>query len=90
MPAIGRQPRRRKVTPLSTTEYHPPERTTLYRLEQRHAQTSLAQAEEATGASLPQFVNNEFDAFLECGVLTHGFARLRCAAGSCISARLAC
>jgi hypothetical protein len=28
---------------------------------------------------LPQFVNDEFDAFLECGILAHGFLRLRCA-----------
>ncbi len=30
-------------------------------------------------ASLPQFVKDEFDAFLECGILAHGFLRLRCA-----------
>jgi len=41
-------------------------------------QTFFAQAEEATGASLPQFVKDEFDAFLECGTLAHGFLRLRC------------
>jgi ribosomal protein S27E len=28
---------------------------------------------------LPQFVKDEFDAFLECGVPAHGFLRLRCA-----------
>jgi hypothetical protein len=28
---------------------------------------------------LPQFVKDEFDAFLECGILAHGFLRLRCA-----------
>ena len=38
-----------------------------------------ARPEEATGASLPQFVRDEFDAFLECGILAHGFLRLRCA-----------
>jgi len=30
-------------------------------------------------ASLPQFVKDEFDAFLECGIPAHGFLRLRCA-----------
>ena len=30
---------------------------------------------------LPQFVKDEFDAFLECGILAHGFLRLRC--GDC-------
>ncbi|MBA3591953.1 MAG: transposase zinc-binding domain-containing protein [Methylibium sp.] len=36
------------------------------------------QTEEAIGASLPQFIKDEFDAFLECGILAHGFLRLRC------------
>src|SRR4051812_18875912 len=30
-------------------------------------------------ARLPDFVKDEFDAFLECGILAHGFLRLRCA-----------
>ena len=30
---------------------------------------------------LPQFVKEEFDAFLECGILAHGFLRLHC--GDC-------
>ena len=55
--------------------------TTLYRLVQQHAQTFFAQTEEATGASLPQFIKDEFDAFLECGILAHGFLRLHC--GDC-------
>jgi hypothetical protein len=32
----------------------------------------------ADGASLPTLVEREFRDFLTCGVLTHGFARLRC------------
>ena len=62
-------------------ERHRPEQTTLYRLVQQHAQTFFAQTEGATGVSLPQFVKDEFDAFLECGILAHGFLRLRC--GDC-------
>ena len=54
----------------------------------RHAQTYFAQAEKAPGASLPRFVENEFDAFLECGILAHGCLRPRCDAGPRISARL--
>jgi Transposase zinc-binding domain len=38
-------------------------------------------AEASTGAELPRFVKDEFDAFLECGILAHGFLRLRC--GEC-------
>ena len=44
-----------------------------------HAQSFFAQTEETTGASLPQFDKDELDAFLECGILAHGFLRLRCA-----------
>jgi hypothetical protein len=56
-----------------------PEETVLYRLVQEHLETFLAQVEAETGASLPEFIKAEFDAFLECGILAHGFLRLRCA-----------
>ena len=54
---------------------------TLYRLVQQQAATFFAQAEAAAGADLPQFVKDEFDAFVECGILAHGLLRLRC--GDC-------
>ena len=38
----------------------------------------VAQTEETAGARLPRFVCDAFDAFLECGILAHGFLRLRC------------
>jgi len=38
----------------------------------------LADVEAGGVASLPQFVKDEFDAFLECGILAHGFVRVRC------------
>ena len=60
-------------------ERHRPEQTTLYRLVQQHAATFFAEVEAAAGADLPQFVKDEFDAFLECGILARGFLRLRCA-----------
>ena len=60
-------------------ERHRPEQTTLYRLVQQYAKSYFAQTEEATGASLPHVVKDEFDAYLECGILAHGFLRLRCA-----------
>jgi Putative transposase/Transposase zinc-binding domain len=56
-----------------------PEETILYRLVQEHIESFLAQVEAEGGAALPEFVKAEFDAFLECGVLAHGFLRLRCA-----------
>jgi Putative transposase/Transposase zinc-binding domain len=56
-----------------------PEESVLYRLVQEQLETFLAQVEAETGASLPEFIKEEFDAFLECGILAHGFLRLRCA-----------
>ena len=41
-----------------------PEETTLYRLVQEHLETFLAQVELETGAGLPDFVKDKFDAFL--------------------------
>jgi hypothetical protein len=58
-----------------------PEETTLYQLVQDHVETFLAQVEQETGTGLPKFVKDEFEAFLQCGILAHGFLRLRC--GEC-------
>ena len=48
---------------------------------QQHAATFFALAEAEAGADLPLFVKDEFDVFLECDVLAHGFLRLLC--GDC-------
>ena len=58
-----------------------PDETTLYQVIQEHVETFFAQVELETGAGLPQFVKDEFDAFLDCGILAQGFLRLRC--GTC-------
>jgi len=82
--AIGRQPNLSTRVPDGAPvhyERHRPEQTVLYRLVQQHAATFFEQAEAAAGADLPQFVKAEFDAFLESGILAHGFLRLRC--GDC-------
>ena len=34
--------------------------------------------EAPRGLSMPEFIKAEFKAFLECGILAHGFLRLRC------------
>ena len=67
MQAIGWQPQRAPDGTPVRYERRRPEQTTLYRLVQQHAATFLAHAEDAAGADLPQFVKDEFDAFLECG-----------------------
>ncbi len=45
-----------------------------------------AVAQHADGWRLPKFVEQEFRHFLTCGVLAHGFGRLRC--GECAFERL--
>jgi Transposase zinc-binding domain len=76
--AVGWQPKRAPDGAPVHYERRRPEQTTLYRLVQLQAATFVAQAECAAGTDLPQFVKDEFDAFLECGILTHGFLRLHC------------
>ena len=69
------------AAPASPARYqrHRPEETTLYRVVQTHLDTYLAFVDiETGGAGLPTFVTDEFDAFLACGILAHGFLRLRC------------
>ena len=63
-----------------------PEETTLYQVVQEHLENFLAQVEAEPGASLPDFVKDEVDAFLECGILAQGFLRLRC--GECAHEKL--
>jgi hypothetical protein len=72
------QPRRAPSGAPVHYERHRPEQTTLYRLVQQHAATFIAETKAATGIDLPQFVKDEFDAFLGCGILAHGLLRLRC------------
>ena len=78
MQATGQQPQRAPGDAPVHYDHHRPEQTTLYRLVQQPAATFFAQAEGAAGADLPQFVKDEFEVFLECGILAHGFLRLRC------------
>ena len=79
MQALGQQPLNVSGGARIHYERHRPEESTLYRLVQQHVASFFTQVEEATGTGLPKFVKDEFDAFLECGILAHGFLRLRCA-----------
>jgi len=79
--ANGRQPQRAPDRAPLRYERHRPEQTALYRLMQQHAASFIAHTEASTGSELPRFIKDEFDAFLECGILAHGFLRLRC--GEC-------
>ena len=68
MGAIGRHRQRRQ-----------PEQSVLYQVLQQHLETFLAQAEDPeTGRDLPRFVTRELRDYLQCGILAHGFCRVRC------------
>jgi len=66
---------------LGTSDYRPrdAEHAVLYRVIDEHLDAFLETvSRHADGGSLPDFVEREFRDFLTCGVLAHGFARLRC------------
>src|SRR5216683_6808766 len=55
------------------------EHAVLYRVIDEHLEAFLETARRnADGSPLPEFVEQEFRDFLTCGLLAHGFARLRC------------
>jgi ribosomal protein S27E len=56
---------------------HRPEETILYKAIDDHYPDFLTQI-ETDGRTLPQFVRREFEEYLKCGRLEHGFLRVRC------------
>ncbi len=58
---------------------HEPEKTVLHGIVREHLETFLDRARGPEGDGYPLFVEHEFRRFLDCGLLCHGFARLRCA-----------
>ena len=63
------------------------EASVLHLVVREHLEDFLrAAANRADGAGLPEFIAREFQEFLTCGVLAHGFARVRC--GRCAFERL--
>jgi ribosomal protein S27E len=64
---------------LGKTAYdrHQPEQTLLYQLVEAHYPALVDQLAQQ-GKSLPEHVHREFEAYLKCGRLEHGFLRVRC------------
>lgn len=58
-------------------ERHHPEQTLLYQLVEAHFPALVEQLAQQ-GKSLPDHVHREFEAYLKCGRLEHGFLRVRC------------
>ena len=55
-----------------------PEDTLLYKLVQQNLLSFYEQLGLEQGSGLPDFVKKEFDEFLKCGILAHGFLRAKC------------
>ncbi len=57
-----------------------PEQCLLHRLVREHLETflDLARRADAEIDPVPAFVERSFRQYLECGVLAHGFAKVRC------------
>ncbi len=58
-------------------ERHQPEKTLLYQIIKQHYPDFLSEM-EAQDRPLPGYVQDEFEAFLECGRLENGFLRVCC------------
>ena len=63
-------------------ERHRPEETQLYWLVERHYPAFVEHLAEQ-GKALPAYVEKEFEAYLKCGRLAHGFLRVRCESCHC-------
>ena len=79
-PSAG-SPSGRRMAPRSTTSVTAPSRLRCTAWCSSTPPPSSRRLQAAAGADLPQFVKDEFDAFLECGILAQGFLRLSC--GDC-------
>src|SRR5271156_2264893 len=58
-------------------ERHTPEKSLLYKTIQQNWPSFVAQC-EAQNHPVPSFVKREFEAYLRCGILDYGFARVYC------------
>nr|MBO2490493.1 IS91 family transposase [Gammaproteobacteria bacterium] len=56
---------------------HRPETTLLYQLVAEHY-PKFRDRRVAEGRALPRYVEDEFEAYLKCGLLEHGFLRVKC------------
>jgi ribosomal protein S27E len=76
MEAVWDQPADRSPSGVQYAR-HRPEETLLYQFIDDHYPDFLAQI-ESDGRTLPRFARREFEGYLKCGRLEHGFLRVRC------------
>ena len=67
-------------------ERHKPEETRLYKVVSENW-LSFQRAREQEGRTVPKFVVKEFEGYLRCGILAHGFARGRPAGCTVVNAK---
>jgi hypothetical protein len=60
---------------------HKPEETDLYKIIAQNLPTFQSHRSN-TDISLPSFVHDEFRSYLRCGLLKHGFLRVKCNGGN--------
>jgi ribosomal protein S27E len=74
-----RQPAPNGVLARETMQYtrHQPEKTLLYQVIEEYYPAFLSHLSES-GKTLPQYVQTEFEEYLKCGCLEHGFLRVQC------------
>ena len=75
--AVVRAPASAVAPPTPRYARHAPERTLLYALVQAHYPDFLERLAQED-RTVPEYVREEFDEFLRCGVLDHGFLRVAC------------
>ena len=63
--------------PVESYRARDPEQSILYRVLLENLETFLARRQDA-GRNVPQFIEREMRAFLDCGILACGFLRLQC------------
>ena len=65
-------------TPLAGYRRREPEKTVLYQLVTQELATFREETYEFGCKGIPGFVIKEFERYLDCGILSNGFARLKC------------
>ena len=80
LPAIDYERHPGAATAPLPGEYHrhEPEKTVLYAIVQQHLETFLARPWLNGGPGYPRFIEQEFRRYLDCGLLSWGFSRIRC------------
>ena len=67
-----------RVSAKPTYSRRRPEQTALHQLVRDNLRTLYAAIERGFAAPLPSFVRDELEGYIDCGVLSRGFAVLAC------------